>query len=183
MTIQGNDLSPPTKSDPKRPGPLFYWPITLIALTAGLFLLTNTVSAWSDRDSDRIDEIKHHAERFSRRTLDRIGASEEQQSEVQEIVRQSIDELALLHADREGFRETLAPLITAEQVDREAIEAMRVRHLSRADEMSRIVSTAIADVMEILTPEQRSALEERMSQHDGHRGHGRHFRGLFRDDH
>ncbi|MAG29587.1 MAG: hypothetical protein CL908_01680 [Deltaproteobacteria bacterium] len=48
---------------------------------------------------------------------------------------------------------------------RGAIESLRVEHLGKADSMSRLVAERLADALEILTPEQRSQLEERFSRH------------------
>ena len=42
---------------------------------------------------------------------------------------------------------------------------MRQKHLGRAEVMSEIAMTRFADVLEVLTPEQRAQLDEKFSKH------------------
>jgi Spy/CpxP family protein refolding chaperone len=152
---------------------LVSWPLLLIGLSLILVLAANTVSAWGRGGPGHGDvgEIKEHVAHRVDHMLEKIEASEEQTAAIQTIISETIDEL---HAMRDTFgseRAEIRSLLTAETIDRKAIEQFRASHLAHAGSMSLIVSQRLADVMEILTPEQRLALEERLGRHRG--GHGR----------
>ena len=66
-------------------------------------------------------------------------------------------------------RQALA-VLTADPIDRIALEAIRVQHVQRTDQISRRVTQALADVASVLTPEQRRQLAERVGQMHGPRG-------------
>ena len=59
-------------------------------------------------------------------------------------------------------------LLKAPTIDRAAIEGLRSQQMAVADAISKRVSTAFADTAEVLTPEQRVKLAERMQSHRGH---------------
>jgi Spy/CpxP family protein refolding chaperone len=152
---------------------LFFWPLALIGLTLAFLFVANTVSAWGRRDGHDIEDIKSHAEHFLDRALDRLDASEDQSAAIQLIVMATIDDLHDARGESTSGREEFLGLITADAIDRKALEEFRLSHLQRADDMSRIVADSLADVMDVLTPEQRQALEAHFDEHHGrHRGRG-----------
>ena len=53
---------------------------------------------------------------------------------------------------------------------REALEKIRGERLAEVDRLSKILTTAIADVAEVLTPKQRRVLEERIREFRSMRG-------------
>lgn len=175
MTPQRKSAS--THADgPKSPNrPLLTWPIALIAVTLAMFLITNTVSAWGSRKADGVDDFKQHAEHFVDRMLRKIDATGEQTAAIQQIIGGTIEELAAAHEQRGNLHDEISALLTAETIDREALEAMRADQLARADQMSRIATESLADAMEVLTVEQRTELEKRIAKHRRH--HGRHGHG------
>jgi Spy/CpxP family protein refolding chaperone len=63
-------------------------------------------------------------------------------------------------------------LLTADTIDRGAIEALRAEHLQLAERASRRFAQVLADMAEVLTPEQRKDLAGRMERHRSgwHRG-------------
>lgn len=153
---------------------LVTWPLALIGLTLALLFVANSVSAWGRRSVEDIDDIKSHAEHFVERALDRLDATDDQETAIQGIVSRSIENLHALRGDREVDREALRNLMLANSIDRDAVEAFRAEKLRRADEMSRVLAAGIADIMEVLTPEQREELQEHFDKHRGHRGWGWH---------
>ena len=73
---------------------------------------------------------------------------------------------------RDRFRkagEELKDLMTAETIDRTAIEALRAERMADADTLSQSIMTAMTDIAEILTPEQRAMVKDRMEQMRGWR--------------
>ena len=153
---------------------LISWPLILIGLTLACLFVANSVSAWGhrgDRDGRDVEDIKSHAEYFVGRALDRLDATDEQSAAIQMIVAASIEDLAEARGETETGREQLRALVRADSIDRDALEAFRQSHMQRADEMSRIVADGLADIMDVLTPEQRRELEAHFDKH-----HGRHGR-------
>jgi Spy/CpxP family protein refolding chaperone len=147
-------------------------PLTLIGATLAILFVANTVWAWG-RGGDRgIDGMKAHAEHFLDHALERLDATDEQSTAIRTIVMSTIDELESARADRRSERAEFLELMTAESIDRAKLEALRAAHVARADQMSRIVTTSLADVMDVLTPDQRTQLEEHIKERAGR--HARH---------
>ena len=64
-------------------------------------------------------------------------------------------------------------LLTASTIDRAALEKVRAERLAEADRVSRELVNALADVAEVLTPEQREIVNERLHQLKSMRRHWR----------
>ena len=170
-----------TKEVPLVGGRLISWPLALIGLTLTFLFLANTVSAWGRRGVDEFDDVegvKSHAERFVDRALDRLDASDEQSAAIQTIVAATINDLHDARGagdERSLIHRELRNLLLADSIDRAEIEQFRRSQMARAEEMSQIVAVGLADIMDILTPEQRRELEAHFDQHHGrHRGWGWH---------
>ena len=169
----GSKAKPPSKSKMQSESGrvLFSWPISLVGLTVGLLLIANVLSACGGRrDHHDLAEVKEHASDAVAHMLRKLDATEDQEERIQVIVGDAIDELALAHGPRGEGREEFSALLTAETIDREALEAMRRRHLDRADQMSAVATEHLGEVLEVLTPEQRQQLKERMLKHHKRRG-------------
>ncbi len=151
---------------------LVSWPLVLIGLTLVLLFVANSVSAWGRRGMDDLEDIHSHAEHFIDRALDRLDATDEQSAAIQAIVSGAIDDLHASRGDADSGREEIRTLLLADSIDREALENFRQTHLQRADDMSRIVATRLADIVDVLTTEQRQELESHLDKHHGR--HGRH---------
>ena len=67
-------------------------------------------------------------------------------------------------------RRQAVELLSHDTVDRAALEALRADQLKLAEQASRRFTQALADVADVLTPEQRKALAERIGRWHGHRG-------------
>jgi Spy/CpxP family protein refolding chaperone len=95
------------------------------------------------------------------RALRDVNATDAQEEQILAIV----DGLFAKHAAHEAFRiemhDRVAAALTAETVDRAALEAVRVEVLAHAGEGSKELVKAIGDIAEVLTPAQRRALAEK----------------------
>ncbi len=110
--------------------------------------------------------IERFAEKRIDRMLDKVDASDSQRAEIAGIVQEAVADMKEL---RGLFRETRQALITTfgeETVDRQALEELRLERLETMDQASRRLVTALADVADVLTPEQRRTLVEHMERHE-----------------
>jgi periplasmic protein CpxP/Spy len=106
-----------------------------------------------------------------------VNATTEQRDKLASIAKAAAKDLLPLRDTMRDARTKARELFANPTVDRAAIETLRADQIANADAMSKRVSTAIADAAEILTPEQRKQLSERMAKHDGGPGWGwRHGR-------
>ena len=101
-----------------------------------------------------------------------IEATEEQKRRLEPIVRQAARDLLPLRETFQGGRQRALDLLAAPAVDRGALEGLRSDQLQAAEAASRRLTQAIADVAEVLTPEQRRLLAEHVRRSRGRWGHG-----------
>ncbi|HEY2776189.1 MAG TPA: Spy/CpxP family protein refolding chaperone [Candidatus Binatia bacterium] len=96
--------------------------------------------------------------------LRHLDASTGQQEKVQKIVDGAVSDLFPVVERHRAAREELRSVLSAASIDRTAIENIRTQEISLADNMSKIVASAIADSADVLTPAQRSELLERLDR-------------------
>ncbi len=147
--------------------------IVIIGITA----LTLAVSAcghnrhrgWSDEqgaDPERVTKMVD-------KVFSRVDANDEQKAKITEIANRAIGQLKPMRAEMRGTRQQALDLLAAEKIDRAAIEQLRAERMNKADEASTIISIALADIAEVLTPEQRVKAKDKISERMGRRW-GRH---------
>ncbi len=160
----------PTEDDGVRRR-LFAWPLSLFGMTAALLAVAwLTTGCGGHREPPDIDEIKEHVADGVEHVMWRLDGTDEQTERIQAILADTIDELATAHGPRDAMHGELARVLTAETIDRAAMETLRQEHVARSERLSRVITTRLADVLEVLTPEQRAKLNERLQKHRGRRG-------------
>lgn len=102
--------------------------------------------------------------------LSDVGASAEQKAKVSAIAKQAFTDLAPLRERHREARKQAATLLSAPTIDRDAIERLRADELRMADDASKRLTKALADVAEVLTPEQRARLKEQFERRMARRG-------------
>jgi Spy/CpxP family protein refolding chaperone len=120
-------------------------------------------------DPAKMDERIEH---MVKRMLERVDATEEQRAKVATIAKAAAGDLRGLRGRQQELRAKGIELLAAPAVDRNAIERLRAEQMKLADEASKRVSLALADTAEVLTPEQRAKMAERIKER-----HSRHRRG------
>jgi len=114
-------------------------------------------------------KMEQHLDRMLKHMYVEIDASDAQKQKLDPIVKQAAKELAPLRDKvREARREGIK-LLSADNIDRGAIERFRAQQIGATDAASRRFTQALADVAEVLTPEQR----RKLAASAGRRGHGR----------
>lgn len=107
-----------------------------------------------------------------RHMLSRAGASDVQQAKVVAIMDAAFRDLQPMREQHLAARKALAELMARPTVDRAGLEAIRAEQIRLAETASRRMTQAMADSAEVLTPEQRAKLAERMKQFGGRGGPG-----------
>lgn len=98
-------------------------------------------------------------------------ATAEQKSRLNEIAKAAIADLHPIHTQFRDAKKKAHELLLQPQIDRRALEVLRVEQMQRADAMSKRMVQAVADAAEVLTPEQRKRMAEHM--HKRMQGHAR----------
>jgi Spy/CpxP family protein refolding chaperone len=107
---------------------------------------------------DDVEGLKEHAAWALDWGLDAIDADDEQQVRIEAIAFQAIDRLVPLARAHRDHREALVTELGNPEIDRAALAEIRLKELRVVDEMSAVLLDALADVSEVLTPEQRGEL-------------------------
>lgn len=101
-----------------------------------------------------------------------IDATEAQQKKIAAIMTATMNDLRPLREEGRETRRQVMGLLSKPQIDRAALEALRAQLAQAMDQVSRRLTQSLADAAEVLTPDQRAQLAERMEQR-----RGRHRRG------
>jgi Spy/CpxP family protein refolding chaperone len=106
------------------------------------------------------EEAREHIARHADWALGRLDASEPQKERIVALLGDSVDELYRLRDRHRVHHDELVRLFTADAIDRAAIETIRSQEVALIDEASAALATTLADVAEVLTPEQRAELSD-----------------------
>ncbi len=104
-------------------------------------------------------------DRLLRHVYVELDVTEAQQASLEPILKQAFADLAPLRERmRDGRRQGLE-ILGQPTIDRAALETLRANQLDIAEDASRTIARLIGDVAEILTPEQRQQLLDRIEAH------------------
>ena len=145
----------------------------LIALAAGFIGGYASKSFAHDRlRSEMMDpaQIDERVERMVKHLAVEVDATPEQKDKLSAIAKSAAHDLAPLRGNMKRARQQAIDLMSAEKVDRAAIENLRAEHFALMDATSKRLTQALADAADVLTVEQRKKLAER-AQRFGHRFH------------
>jgi Spy/CpxP family protein refolding chaperone len=101
-----------------------------------------------------------------------IDATEAQQKKITEIMTATMSDLRPLREEGRKTRRQVMELLSQPQIDRAALEALRGKLAQAMDQGSRRLTRSLADAAEVLTPDQRAKLAERMEKRRGRHGRG-----------
>ena len=101
---------------------------------------------------------------MSTRWLDRVNATPEQRTQIEQIIKASAGEMREQREAGRALREQAMALFAQPTVDANAVEALRQKQLAMHDAASKRMTTAMLEISRVLTPEQRKQMAEQMSQ-------------------
>ena len=107
-------------------------------------------------------QIEDRADRMVRHVAIEIDATTEQQDKLRAVVKGAVKDLLPMRDKAQAARAKARELLTQQTIDRAEIERFRTEHVALADAFSKRVAQAIGDAAEILTPEQRRKLADRL---------------------
>src|SRR5262249_42437240 len=100
-------------------------------------------------------DLDKHLDRMLKHLYVEIDATDAQNQHLEPIVKQAANDLLPLREKLHAGRREAVELLSAERVDPAALEALRAKHIALADEGSRRLTRAIAEIADVLTPAQR----------------------------
>lgn len=138
-------------------------PAAVLGLGLAAFAGSNAVSGHGPFGHARgmsPEAHRAHVEMASHWALDEVDATDEQVAEIDAIVDGVFAELETMGVDHHEKHEEVKAILTAETIDREALEDFRQQAVSHFDSASRIFAQAAGDAAEVLTWEQRQDLAD-----------------------
>ena len=107
-------------------------------------------------------QAEDRADRLVRHFAIEIDATPQQQDRLREIAKTAVKDLIPLREQAQARRERARTLLTQSTIDRAAIETFRADQMTLADTASKRIAQALADAADVLTPEQRRKIDERI---------------------
>ncbi|MFN3348651.1 Spy/CpxP family protein refolding chaperone [Pseudorhodoplanes sp.] len=119
---------------------------------------------WSGPWSGPLDPamIEDRADRMVRHLSIELDASNEQQEKLRGIMRALLKDVLPMREQAFSARRQARELLTATTIDRAAMEKLRADQIALADSVSKRVTQALGDAAEVLSPEQRRKLADRL---------------------
>ena len=112
-------------------------------------------------------QVDRHIERMIKHLAVEADATADQQAKLVAITKGAVNDLLPLREKLQANRGQALDLFIAGNVDRAAIERLRSEQLALAETASKRISQALGDAAEVLNPEQRRTLVDRVSHFGG----------------
>lgn len=116
---------------------------------------------------DPVSNVVGHVQTMLQFVYDNTGATDAQKARLAALVQQANADLAPIQTSMRKSHMQMFSLLTADNIDRAAIEAARAAQMSATEQESKRSTQFITDVAETLTPVQRKALADHAQQHGG----------------
>jgi Spy/CpxP family protein refolding chaperone len=155
---------PPRKRCRRRRRGRYVLGVLALAVAAGVgigaVVKHNAWAGWHDgsRFEEMIDHKLDHV-------LDEVDATDEQRAKIRPILLDASEDMRTFYLEMRGSREAFVAALSGTVIDRQSIEALRVERLASMDQASQRMLAALANAVEVLTPEQRTELAERLARH------------------
>lgn len=110
------------------------------------------------------EEIEAKITRMVKHVAIEIDATTDQQEKITALVTAVAKDIKPLRDQMHAAGKEVHDILSADTIDRVALEKIRSERLAEADRVSKNLVNAVADVAEILTVEQRKVLDERIQE-------------------
>lgn len=127
-----------------------------VAIAVGAY--SHGPGSWDQ--SDTAANAIERAELATDFVLSQVKADESQRQKAKTIVRDTIDALFPLKLEHQASRQAFIDALSQPSVNRAALELIRQEEMQRANTASTRLVQAVADIADVLTPEQRTQLIE-----------------------
>ena len=114
-----------------------------------------------------VERMGKFADKRLEHMLDEVKASDAQKEKASAIVKASLEKGAPLAEQMRDNHIQMRKLMSAATLDKAAIESMRAEQIKLADEASKQMTSTMLAVADVLTPEQRAKLAEKMEKRRG----------------
>lgn len=115
-------------------------------------------------DPARMDE---RIERGMKHFAVEADASPEQTKKLADIAKAAARDVLPLREKAQGVRKQLTDLLTQPTIDRAQLEKLRAEQMANAETLTKRMTQALADAGEVLTPDQRKKVADRMEERRG----------------
>ncbi len=119
-------------------------------------------------------QAEDRIERMTKHLAIELDASPEQQAKIAAIGKAAVGDLWPMREKAHAARGRAIALLTGPNVDRNAVEQLRLEQIALADAASKRIAQALADASDVLTPEQRKKIADWMPLLDGQWGPWHH---------
>lgn len=157
----------PAPAPRRRRSGLFLATIALAAALTGVAVsqaVSHGPGFWRGHGPFDPARVEQGADRMVRHLAVEVDATNEQQEKLRAIVKSAVKDLLPLREKAVSARQRAHALLTQPTVDRAAIEAFRSEQMALAEAASKRFSQAVGDMAEVLTPEQRRKIDERLME-------------------
>ncbi len=111
----------------------------------------------------------HSADAMSQHLYSTLNVTDAQKAKLDPLMKQTATDFGDFHAQLASGHDEIMSLLTANTVDRAALERLRVAKMREMDLASKRLVDHLADVADALTPAQRKQARDAMAQHQtGH---------------
>jgi Spy/CpxP family protein refolding chaperone len=110
------------------------------------------------------EEVRAHVDTMIDHLITKVDGSVDQRAALRAIAGRTLPQMEALHAEGRDLKVEFHDLLTAEKIDRAALEVARKDGLDLADRGSKVLVTTLADVAETLTPAQRRKIADVMAR-------------------
>jgi Spy/CpxP family protein refolding chaperone len=115
-------------------------------------------------DAEMMDKM---AQKRVQHLLSEVDASKEQKAKASEIVKLSVQKGEPLAKQMHDNHQKFKGLLQAKVIDKAAVEQFRADQMKSMEDASKQMTQTLLDIAELLTPEQRVKLSEKMDKHGG----------------
>ncbi len=110
------------------------------------------------------EEARAHVDGMIDHLIEKVDGSEAQRTALKAIAGRAAPQMEALHSEGRDIKGELRDLLTAEKIDRAALEEARKDAVDLVERGSKLLIAGVADAAETLTPAQRRQIAETIAR-------------------